>query len=109
MLMKTQIKRKKDHPEQKSQIRAISKKTSSPGSIFREIYHYLNKGIIIFSATSRGADFRIIECNEAVESMERMNRKFLIGKFLKDAMPASFESGLFEVIHRVYKTKKSCK
>ena len=75
-------------------------------ALFKGIFNKINSGIVIYEAVDCGNDFIIKEFNKAAERIEKIKKRDLLGKSVKEVFPGVQEFGLFEVFKRVYKTGK---
>ena len=74
---------------------------------FKKIFNNFNNGIAIYEAINDGNDFIFKNFNKASEKIEKIKKKDLIGKSIKEVFPGVKEFGLFDVFKRVYKTGKA--
>jgi PAS domain S-box-containing protein len=71
---------------------------------FRELFDNVSSGVAIYEAKRGGRDFVIKEFNRAGERIEKTKTEDVTGKSLLEVFPSVKTSGLFEVLHRVWKT-----
>ncbi|HUT66137.1 MAG TPA: PAS domain S-box protein [Spirochaetota bacterium] len=71
---------------------------------FKELFGNYGSGIAFYKAVDDGRDFVLSDCNGALERIKRLNREDLIGKGVLDLFPGVSDSGLFNDIHRVWKS-----
>ena len=71
---------------------------------YREMFERISNGVVVYRAVSNGSDFVIIDFNHGAENIEKVDRKDVIGKKITEAFPGVKDFGLFDVIHRVWKT-----
>jgi two-component sensor histidine kinase len=69
--------------------------------LHRQLFRAMGSGVIIYRAIDDGADFEIVDVNPAVERIERLNRKDLIGGRLAQVFPAVGDLGL-KALQRVW-------
>ncbi len=73
-------------------------------AMFREVFDNMSSGVIVYETKNRGKDFVIKEINRAVEKIEKIDRKNLIGKNVIEAFPGVKDFGLLDVFRRVWKS-----
>ncbi|MCX6346794.1 MAG: diguanylate cyclase [Actinobacteria bacterium] len=73
----------------------------------KKIFDDFNDGIAIYEAIDDGSDFIFKNFNKAAEKIEKIKKKDLIGRSVKEVFPGVTEFGLFDVFKRVYKTGKA--
>jgi|GEM_PF-3520754 len=71
---------------------------------YRNLFENAQNGVIILQPLQDGADFTLIDINRAAERIDRINREEFIGKSITRMFAGIRESGLFDVIQRVYRT-----
>ena len=69
-----------------------------------KIYSLTDQGIIIYETTDNGETFHIRELNLAVERIENIRRKDIIGHKLLDVFPQASEFGLVNAMRTVYQS-----
>ncbi len=74
---------------------------------FKKIFNKFNDGIVIYEVINNGSDFIFKNFNKAAEKIEKIKKKDLIGRSVKEIFPGVAESGLFNVFKRVYRTGKA--
>ena len=73
----------------------------------KKIFDDFNDGIAIYEAIDDGSDFIFKNFNKAAEKIEKIKKKDLIGRSVKEVFLGVTEFGLFDVFKRVYKTGKA--
>lgn len=68
------------------------------------ILENLNNCIAIYKAIENGNYFEIFYVNKAVEQIEKVNRKDILGKNVIDVFPNIKEFGLFDIFQKVFKS-----
>ncbi len=71
---------------------------------FRTLFDNLNDGVVIYDYVENQNDFVFVDLNKAVEKMEGVRRKHVIGKRVTKVFPIVKKTGLFDVFQRVFKT-----
>ena len=76
-------------------------------ALFRKLFNNVDDGIAVYEFRDDDNDFIFKDFNKAAEKIDKIKRKNLIGKSVKEIFPGVVEFGLFDVLKRVYKTGKS--
>jgi PAS domain S-box-containing protein len=71
---------------------------------FKAIFDNMISGAAVFKAVNGGEDFTLLNLNKALERIEKVDDKQVIGKSLLDAFPIYKSSDVLEVLRRVWKT-----
>ena len=71
---------------------------------FKMLFDSINNGVVFCEAYNNGEDFIIKDINRAVEDIEKVNKKDIVGKRVTEVFPGIKDFGLFEIFQRVYKT-----
>ena len=74
--------------------------------LLKKIFNNINSAIIIYEVEENCNKFIIKVLNKAVEKIEKVKKKDLIGKNVTDVFPGIIEFGLLDIFKRVYKTGK---
>ena len=74
---------------------------------YEELFKRISSCIVVHTAADNGNDFIIKDFNRAAEKTGRLKREDVIGKSVLKVFPGIKDSGLFDVLKRVYKTGKS--
>lgn len=74
---------------------------------FRELFEHSTSGVALFDKVDGERDFVLRDVNKAVERIEGVLRRDLLGRRSSEAFPGIFESGLLDVLHRVWQTGQS--
>ncbi|MGQ9670221.1 MAG: hybrid sensor histidine kinase/response regulator [Desulfosoma sp.] len=72
--------------------------------LFHEIFQHVSTGIAVYEAVDEGKDFVFKDINPAGTSIGKMPREAYIGRRLTEVYPCVRETGLLEVLQRVWKT-----
>ncbi|MHB8280190.1 MAG: histidine kinase, partial [Candidatus Humimicrobiaceae bacterium] len=75
-------------------------------TLFRKLFNNIDNGIAVYEFKEDVNDFIFKDFNKAAEEIEKIKRKNLIGKSLKEVFSGVVEFGLFDVLKRVYRTGK---
>ncbi|MBW2428933.1 MAG: PAS domain S-box protein [Deltaproteobacteria bacterium] len=71
---------------------------------FHELMENMHSGVAVYEAVDGGQEFEIKDFNHRAEKIENINRDKVIGRRVTDIFPGVKNSGLFDVIQRVWKT-----
>jgi PAS domain S-box-containing protein len=74
---------------------------------FRELFENSTSGVMVCKAADRGQDFIVLDVNPAAERIEKMVRTHMTGRRLTEVFPGVEESGLLNVLRRVWKSGRS--
>jgi PAS domain S-box-containing protein len=74
---------------------------------YHELVNTISSGVFIYKAVDNGADFVFVDINSAVEKMEGINRKDIIGKRVTEVLPNVKDYYWFSVFQRVWQTGNS--
>lgn len=74
--------------------------------LFKKIFNNINSGIAIYEVRENGNKFYIKDINKAVEKIEKVKKKDIIGKNVEEVFPGILNFGLLDVFKKVYKTGK---
>lgn len=83
------------------------KKLEGTKVLLKEIFTSINTGIAIYKAVDKGEDFVFKDINKAAERIDKIKKKDIAGKSIKEIFPAISEFGLFEILKKVYRTGKA--
>jgi PAS domain S-box-containing protein len=73
---------------------------------YKELFDNLKSGVVVYAAVDNGSDFVFRDFNKAVERIEKISRKNLLGKRLLEAFPKAREFGILDVLQTVWRTGK---
>ncbi len=73
---------------------------------FKELFNYMNRGVVVYEAKDNGRDFIIKDFNRAAEKIEKVQKENIIEKSILKVFPGVKDFGLFKVFQEVYKTGK---
>jgi anti-anti-sigma regulatory factor len=74
---------------------------------FREIFDNILNAVAVCRAENDGQDFIVTEFNKAAETLEKVDRKKLIGKNIETVFPGVASRGLLDVFRDVYQTGRT--
>ena len=74
---------------------------------FRELMEYMHSGAAVYEAVAGGEDFEVKDFNRSGEKIDNIEREKVIGRRVTDVFPGLKDSGLFDVLQRVWKTGSS--
>ena len=75
-------------------------------TLFGKLFNNIDNGIAVYEFRDDIDDFIFKDFNKVAEKIDKIKRKNLIGKSVKEVFPGVVEFGLFDVFKRVYKTGK---
>lgn len=84
--------------------RASQKELEESRLKYRTLFENMRSGVAVYQAINDGEDFIITEFNKVAEQSDRVARKDVIGKNIKDVFPGVDKIGFLEVLRRVWKT-----
>ncbi|MBP7653905.1 PAS domain-containing protein [Candidatus Dependentiae bacterium] len=71
---------------------------------YRMMFEQMTDAVAVYETLDSGKNFIFKDFNKSGELIEKIDRRFLIGKSVLEVFPAVKDFGLFEVFQRVYKT-----
>ncbi|MGB5746620.1 MAG: ATP-binding protein [Desulfobacterales bacterium] len=71
---------------------------------FRELMENMHSGVAVYEAVAGGEDFEVKDFNRSGEKIDNIERAKVIGRRVRDVFPGVKNSGLFDVLQRVWKT-----
>lgn len=71
---------------------------------YRSLFESMQDGVVILQAVENGSDFIIVDLNASAEKLEKLDGNFLIGAKVTERFPALIDTGLFDILKRVYRT-----
>jgi PAS domain S-box-containing protein len=74
---------------------------------FRELFTHMSGAVAIYEPENNGEDFIFKDCNQALLSIEKIDKGRVIGRRVTEVFPGVKEFGIFEVFKRVYRTGKA--
>lgn len=75
-------------------------------SKYRKLLDNLKSGVAVYEAIDNGNDFIFKDANKALEKIEKVKKKEIIGHSVKKIFPGVVEFGLFDILKKVYSTGK---
>ncbi|MFH0998251.1 MAG: ATP-binding protein [Pseudomonadota bacterium] len=76
---------------------------------FRQLFEHSSSGVAVYESVEDGKDFVFKDINNAVESIEGVNRSQLIGRKVTEVFPGVVEFGLLDVFNQVWRTGQSAR
>ena len=76
-------------------------------SRFRAVFESMSNGVAIFEAIDNGEDFILKDLNKAAEKIDKIKKEDVVGKSVLAVFPGFKDSGLFDILKRVWKTGKA--
>jgi PAS domain S-box-containing protein len=86
---------------------SLDRRLRESEELFRELFNHMSSGVAIYEAIDNGGDFIFKDCNPAVEKIEKVSRKDILGKRVSEVFPGVKAFGVFAVFQRVWQTGKS--
>ncbi len=74
---------------------------------FRDLFEHSSSGVAIYEPTEDGRDFIFKDINRAVEKIEQVERRQIIGKSVSEIFPGVAAFGLLDVFQKVARTGQS--
>ncbi len=71
---------------------------------FRELMENMHSGVAVYEAVAGGKDFEVKDFNRTGEKIDNINREKVIGRSVTDVFPGVKNSGLFDVLQRVWQS-----
>lgn len=84
--------------------RSAQKELEASRLKYRTLFENMRSGVAVYQAVNDGDDFIITEFNKVAEESDRVTRKDVIGKNIKEVFPGVDQIGFLEVLRRVWKT-----
>jgi len=69
---------------------------------YRELFDHMDSGVAVYEATDDGADFTIVDMNEAGERITQSRKRDILGRRVTEVFPSVEEMGLLEVFRQVW-------
>jgi PAS domain S-box-containing protein len=85
-------------------IRSTQKELEDSRLRYRTLFENMRSGVAVYQAINNGDDFIITEFNKVAEQSDRVKRKDVIGKNIKEVFPGVDKIGFLEVLRRVWET-----
>jgi PAS domain S-box-containing protein len=82
----------------------MNKKLKQSQDCYREMFHHMSSGAVIYEAVENGKNFIIKDINRKSEIIDKINRKAVVDKLVTDVFPKVNDFGLMEILKRVYET-----
>ncbi|MFC1577405.1 PAS domain S-box protein [Thermodesulfobacteriota bacterium] len=71
---------------------------------FRELMENMHSGVAVYEPVGGGEDFEVKDFNRSGEEIENVDRDKVIGRRVTDVFPGVKNSGLFDVLQRVWQS-----
>lgn len=85
-------------------VRSAQKELEESRLRYRTLFENMRSGVAVYEAKNGGRDFIITEFNKVAEQSDRVARKDVIGKDIKDIFPGVENIGFIDVLRRVWET-----
>ena len=89
-----------------SVCRVFTRKLKESEERFRQFFENISSGVAVYDAQDDGNDFVFRDFNKSAERIDRIRKKDVIGKSVRELFPGIKKFGLFGVLQRVWKTGK---
>jgi signal transduction histidine kinase/ActR/RegA family two-component response regulator len=86
---------------------ATQAKLSESEARFKAMFDHMSSGVVVYSAKDGGADFSIVNLNQAYERIEKVAQKDAVGRSCLDACPHYKGTPFQETLKRVWRTGQS--
>jgi PAS domain S-box-containing protein len=86
-----------------SSVLETEKKLKLSEEKYFSLFHYMKDCVAVYQINKNG-DIIIKDFNRAAEKLEKVNRKEIVGKKLKEVFPGVEKMGIYQDIKKVYKT-----
>ncbi len=74
---------------------------------FRQLFEHSRSGVAVYEPIDNGEDFIFKDINQAVERLEGVKRREVLGRKVTDIFPGVIEFGLLDVFRKVMQTGQS--
>ncbi|MBN2325425.1 MAG: PAS domain S-box protein [Spirochaetes bacterium] len=98
------VKRAIGEIEKRPRKRSPRTKNNKDEGRFRKLADSIGSGVAVFKPVDEGNDFIFVDINKAACMIERVIKKEVIGRSVRDLFPGVGEFGLLEVLRRVWNT-----
>lgn len=85
-------------------MRSTQKELEESRLKYRTLFENMRSGVSVYQAVDNGNDFIITEFNKAAETSDRVTKKDVVGKSIKEAFPGIEKIGFLDVLRRVWQT-----
>jgi len=86
----------------------VKKNNLTEAEAYKMIFNSVDSGVVIYHSVDKNAnDFIFVDFNKAVEKIEKIKRKDLLGRNLLEIFPGVKELGLFDVMQKVFQDGKT--
>jgi len=90
--------------EKTAMLRDSEKRCRNCETRFKAVFDNMASGVIFYEAVKEGEDFVILDINPAAENIEDVKKIEVLGKNARDVLPGIEQTGLMEVIRRVWES-----
>jgi len=73
-------------------------------SKYKELFDNIADCVVVCTSPDNGESFNIVDINKSAEVLEKVNKKDIIGKSLKEIFPGVVDFGLYEILGKVWQT-----
>ncbi|MBF0341772.1 MAG: PAS domain-containing protein [Magnetococcales bacterium] len=73
---------------------------------YHSLFESMRSAVVVYQSIEEGRDFLFVDCNKAAERINHLGREAVLGKRLTAIFPGVRESGLLELLRRVWQTGK---
>jgi len=71
---------------------------------FRELMENIHSGVAVYEPVAGGKDFEVKDLNRSGEKIDNIEREKVIGRRVTDVFPGVKDSGIFDVLQRVWQS-----
>jgi signal transduction histidine kinase/PleD family two-component response regulator len=71
---------------------------------YSKLFLKMSNGVVVYTVKDEGRDFLISDLNPAVERIEKIDRRSVLGKSVRQVFPGVAASGLLDLFRQVWKT-----
>lgn len=82
----------------------MTRELSASESRLKALFEHMSSGVTVYAASADGKDFFLTAFNRAAEKIDKIQSRALLGKSVREIFPDSAESGLLDVLRRVWQS-----
>lgn len=83
---------------------SMTRELSASESRLKALFEHMSSGVAVYAASADGEDFFLVAINRAAEKTDKIQSQALLGKSVREIFPGSAESGLLDVLRRVWQS-----
>ena len=96
--------RSRELEAESAELRQMEEVLQQSERSYRELFDNMDSGVVVYEATEDGADFLIVDINEAGEKISQVRKRDILGCRSTEVFPGVEEMGLLEVFRQVWKS-----